>query len=356
MNKTVLILIALVCLSACQATDLRAQTIRLAAEPGWDTFAPSREQGGYRYGPSIVINPDGSIEMWCSSPGGKGSDGVHQWDWIRYRRSQDGGKTWTPEQIVLKPTEHTRDRLSVCDPGVVRFGGYYYLGVTSVEDPGGKQNEIFVARSKSPTGPFEKWNGSGWGGKPMPMIEFRSPEGVWGVGEPSFVVLGEKVFIYYTCHSRDEAGKTITPTLVATAPAGDPDWPGKLTLHGPAFARVGGEGSADVKYVDAAGRFLAVSVAGKFSPAAHIIYRQSSDGLHFGEPVRLDGAVMPRCHNVGLSGTAQGHLDLGAANLIAYAYSKEAKSRWGQWHQHLNPLKVLIECDAASQPAEQEGE
>ena len=65
---------------------------------------------------------------------------------------------------------------------------------------------------------------------------------------------------------------------------------------------------------------------------------------------------MPRCHNVGLSGTAEGHLDLGAANLIAYAYSKEEKSRWGWWHTHLNPLKVLIDGDIASQPAEQESE
>jgi len=236
----------------------------------------------------------------------------------------------------------------------VRFGGYYYLGVTAVEDPAGNQNEVFVARSKSPTGPYEKWNGSGWGGaKPMPMIAFRSPEGVWGVGEPSFVVVGETLFIYYTRHSRDDAGKPTAETLVATAPVGDPDWPGKLTFHGPAFARVESEGSADVKYIDAAGKFLAVSVAGKFSPKAHIIYRQSSDGLHFGEPVRLSGAVMPRCHNVGLSGTAQGHLDPNAQNLIAYAYSKNQKSRWGYWHLHVNPLRVLIECDAASKPSQQ---
>ena len=69
MSKTAAILIGLMCLSACQATDLCVQTILPAAEPGWDIFAPSREQGGYRYGPSIIVNPDGSIEMWCSSPG-----------------------------------------------------------------------------------------------------------------------------------------------------------------------------------------------------------------------------------------------------------------------------------------------
>lgn len=67
-------------------------------------FDPTKDGHGYRYGPAMIINPDGSIDAWFASPGGKGKDGKYQWDWIRHKRSADGGKTWSAETVVLRAT------------------------------------------------------------------------------------------------------------------------------------------------------------------------------------------------------------------------------------------------------------
>ena len=52
------------------------------------------------------------------------SDGGFFWDQASWQRSQDGGRTWTPEKMVLLPTEYASDHFSVCDPGLARWGGY----------------------------------------------------------------------------------------------------------------------------------------------------------------------------------------------------------------------------------------
>ena len=135
---------------------------------------------GYNYGPSIIINDDGSIDAWFSSPGNNGS----QWDWIRYRHSEDG-VNWSSSEVVLKPTPGSLDSCSVCDPGVIYFNDYYYLAYTGTNDVNrnGYNNSAFVARSENPDGPFEKWNGEGWGGDPVPMIEHTGDPSEWGIGE-----------------------------------------------------------------------------------------------------------------------------------------------------------------------------
>ena len=53
---------------------------------------------------------------------------------ITYQRSGDGEKTWSAEEIMLKPTDYSRDALSCYDPGVAQWGNYYYLGYTSTKD------------------------------------------------------------------------------------------------------------------------------------------------------------------------------------------------------------------------------
>jgi hypothetical protein len=316
--------------------------LTITPEPGWVIFDPNVDGYAYRYGPSIMLNEDGTIDAWFASPGGPGSDGVPQWDWIRHKRSADGGRTWGEERVVLKATEGSRDRLSVCDPGVIRIGGTYYLGVTAVDNDPGNDNEVFVARSQRPEGPFEKWNGSGWGGVPQPIVVFREPKDVWGAGEPSFVVHGNTLFIYYTIISKTATGEPLNQTHVATAIANDPDWPATIQHHGLAFDRLPNEDSADVKFVDAAGRFVSLSTASRFSAESYIAQRESEDGLHWTAPVELRQNLIPWLHNCGLSGGPDGHLDINASNYLGYAYSKEGGVNWGFWHTQLHPVKVTI--------------
>ena len=118
---------------------------------GFDVFAPLEGQWGYRYAPSIMYYPDGQMDAWFATPGTTG-----EWDWFTYKHSDDAGKTWSEEKVCLQPTPDSMDHFSVCDPGAIYFGGYYYLGYTStiVNINGGVNNNVFVARSRRPEGPL----------------------------------------------------------------------------------------------------------------------------------------------------------------------------------------------------------
>lgn len=138
---------------------------------GWDIYTPrTTTEFAYRYGPTIITNEDGSMDVWFSCTGSNESEEL---DYFTHKHSEDGGKTWGEEKIVLSPTGLSKDRLSVCDPAAIYFNGYYYLGYTSTLDKGGYANHGFVARSKNPDGPYEKWNDNGWGGSPEPIITYN---------------------------------------------------------------------------------------------------------------------------------------------------------------------------------------
>lgn len=96
--------------------NITAAPASIIAADGWVIFDPAKDGQAYRYGPSMMINPNGSIDAWFASPGGKANDGSDQWDWIRHKHTVDGGKTWGAETVVLKATGGSRDQQSVCDP------------------------------------------------------------------------------------------------------------------------------------------------------------------------------------------------------------------------------------------------
>jgi hypothetical protein len=292
---------------------------------GWQIYGG----GGYRYGPSIHILDDDTIDMWMSSPGSGGA-----WDFIRYRHSTDGGHTWTADEIVLQPTAGSRDAFSVCDPGVIRIGAFWYIGYTSTENSKGTENHLYVARGTSPKGPFEKWNGTGWGGNPQPIVTYTGSPDSYGIGEPSFV-LADRLFVYYS--NTDVTSDT--DVAVVEPPVGE-DWPAHLVQHGVAIARRdSAEDSTDIKYVDTMKRFVGVATIDRFGPNSSIAAYQSLDGLSF-EPVPFRGArVQQGAHNVGISGSGDGHLDTSRANFISYSYNPPG-STWGDWPTFLDPVAL----------------
>ena len=122
--------------------------LRLPDE-GYDVFAPREgKTWGYRYGPSIMQYGDGRIDAWFASPGGGGVEA----DWFTYRHSDDYGRTWSDETVVLSPTPDSMDLFSVCDPAVILIDGWYYMGYTSTiySHAGGVCNNVFAARSRNP--------------------------------------------------------------------------------------------------------------------------------------------------------------------------------------------------------------
>ncbi len=298
--------------------------------PATEIFNANATGGAYRYGPSMIEDSTG-LHVYTCSPGSNGA-----WDYIRYKTSTDGGQTWGPESIVLEPTPNSADKYSTCDPGIIYFGGYYYLGYTSTTDSRGTNNDVFVARSTSQTGPFDKWNGSGWGGNPQPFITFNGLTYDYGAGEPSFVVLGSTLYIYYTWSSHDSNGNPILQTRVATASTSNANWPGSITYQGVAISKRPDQAadSDDVKYVDAYSEFVAVNTIRRFTAKSYIQLWVSSDGIHFSPASMGRDNLMPFLHNDGLSGDASGHINISQTNYVGYA----AGSQWADWNTYLNPI------------------
>jgi hypothetical protein len=310
-----------------------ASTLTITPSAGRNIFTGTGSDQ-YRYGSSIIINDDRSIDVWFAAPGS--AQGFSCWDSVRYRRSTDGGKTWTADKKVLEGTRNADDQYSTCDPGVVKFGGYYYIGYTSVvksnydayhNETG---NQVYIARSQNPDGPYEKWNGNGWGGNsPKAFITYPIPTTSWGSGEPGFVVKDGTVYIYYTVNDATEG----LMTKVATAPATDANWPGKVTQRGTALRRVPGDDSADVKYIDDYNKFIAVYTSKRWTEDSYISTYLSDDGIHFSEIAYFENNanLQKRLHNMGISGRADGHLRLSDSNFVIYAYGPGSPTIWNTY-------------------------
>lgn len=315
----------------------------LLPDAGQDLYAPRKSQTwGYRYGPSLMVH-NGVCEAWFASPGD-----CYEADWFTYRRSEDGGKTWTDERVVMAPVPNSMDWFSVCDPAVVKYGEYYYIGYTSTvfANGGGVCNNGFVARSKSPTGPFERWCGNGWGehravgntichwmGKPAPVIYFDEDWHNWGAGEFSFVIKDETIYIYYTWTSADRDGNPIHQTRVATADITNENWPATVVQRGVAVERPrGGNDSYDVVYCEELDKFIALSTDKRFTEDSFLAVYESDDGLRFTRVNEIKVNTGWMCHNCGISGDEQHHIRKGDTLLLAYAYGNQ----WGCWGTRLH--------------------
>lgn len=315
---------------------------------GHDIFVPGNN---YRYGPAFIRNADNSIDMWTCSPGANG-----QWDYIRHSKSTNDGGTFGNEQIVLQSTTTpgSPDYASVCDPGVVKFGGYYYMAYTGIAlppDPNNvlldNPNHVFVARSTAAAGPFEKWNGSGWGGTPQPFITYGGNDDTYGLGEPSLVVKDSTLFIYYS-----EYTATTSKTLVATASTASGNWPGSVTLHGTAIDRTASgigigidiHDSTDHKWVPSLGKFVAVGTAKRMTANSYIQVYESTDGFTYTPQSQITQGLHGYAHNMGVTGDELGHFDTTEHNYIGYAYG----TTWASWPTYFQPFNLVDVSSVAS--------
>ena len=291
--------------------------LKIAAKDEGDVIFHSSE-GYYRYGPSIIENEDGSYDAWFSSPGNNST----QWDYITYRHSEDG-ETWSKEKTVLKPTANSADQCSVCDPGVIWFDGYYYLGYTSTSDykRKGMNNSAFVARSKNPEGPYEKWNGKGWGGKPQPIISYEGDPRGWGIGEVSFVVLEKDLYIYYTYFDLTGGYTSLAKAEVCE------NWPLTIEEKGMVIGRTT-QDSFDVFYADDLKTFVAFAVEDRMAESSRIAVYTSRNGQSFEKSDSTKRYVEDYAHNLGVAKNRQGHQNAQEELLIGYAYGR----RWGRWN------------------------
>lgn len=328
--------------------ELAEKHVRMRLEnSGSDVFALwGNGRPDYRYGPSIMLNRDGGIDAWFASPG----DGKKEYDWITYRHSDDDGKTWGNEKVVLAPTPGTADFKSVCDPDVFFYDGYYYMGYTATVNEDGLCNNLFIARSKNPDGPYEKWTGNGWGDIPVPIVYFKGVDIGWGVGEPSFVVVDDKLFLYNTLDSFSDKYGWVRATEVHTADLTDPMWPGDLDYKGISIYRndatdksnytYADSDSWDVAYLEESHKFVALTTNRRFKKDSCLLYYESDDGINFERVSELNTDVIAGCHNCGLMSDGQGHIRKNDRKLIGYAYSGSEGSKWGVWATRFAPIKI----------------
>ena len=304
--------------------------VTIEADTGYDIYQlPSILNAGYRYGASIIVNEDGTMDAWFAMTG----SGSAQWDWISYKHSPDGGKTWTEEKCVLQPTPDSYDHYSCCDPGVIYFNGYYYIGYTSTVNANMCDNCVFVARSENPDGPFEKWNGSGWGGNnPQPIVFFSEPQNLWGHGEISFVELNGTLYMYYTL-----SGASGHSTQVSVANALDENWPATMEYKGIAV-NGGSNDSLDVKYVEEYGKFLAICTDDRLTTNSYLSFYESDDGITFTQVDVVKKNVYHYCHNSGMAGTKNGHITKDMPTFAAYAYGPD----WGVWNTRVQDFTLSL--------------
>ncbi|MBQ7909345.1 MAG: exo-alpha-sialidase [Clostridia bacterium] len=289
---------------------------------------PSNGNGGWRYGPSYIYYGDGRVDAYFASGGDSG-----EWDRITHRSSADDGATWGPEKIVVYPTPGSMDGNSCCDPDVVYFDGYYYLGYTSTLNDGGYCNNVFVARSENPDGPFEKWNGSGWGGAPMPIFYFEQSYGYWGIGEPSMIELNGTLYIYYSY-----ATPMKSFIMLATADATNENWPSTLTHHGAIMEKK--SDSVCVKFVEDWGKFILVTREDVLGNGNCVVVYESADGKSFTLVDAVRENTCPGMFSMGLSSRKNGHIRLSedADRLrLAYAYGD---SGWAAWNTRMHKVTL----------------
>lgn len=284
---------------------------------------------GYRYGPSIMNHEDGSVDLWIASPGNSGSE----WDWIRYMHSDDG-ENWSDEQVVLRPTRNSKDQCSTCDPAVIFFNGYYYLGYTSTHDyeRNGYDNSVFVARSENPDGLFEKWNGDGWGGDPEPIIEYDDDPDGWGIGEVSFVVKDDELYIYYTYNDGSKFS-----LYTARADLSE-DWPKTIRDKQVAIESKGTD-AVEVVYVEDIDTFLAFGINESLKSGSNVLVLQSKDGINFSKTAESECLIDEYSHSMGVEKDGLGHVKTGEELIIGYGFG----NIWAKWTGRLRAIVISTE-------------
>ncbi len=302
-----------------------------AVDEGFDTFNPVHFEGyaGYRYGPSMILNTDGSLDVWSSSNGP--GDYI---DIVNYKRYSADFKNSTKEVTALSPTAGTYDCDRVpcaCDPGVIKFGGWYYIGYSS--------DRCCIARSRNPEGPFtEKWTGSGWGENPTRITGPKNGEVCYAASEPSFVLMGDTLFVYHTW--TDDNG---TATRVMTADATDENWPATLQEHGECIPPRPAGDSADIKYSDEYGRFIAVFTDQRFTDNSYVAVWESFDGFNFRPAGFVKDHTCKKLHNVGLSARADGHIGKGDPVYLSYAYAgADSAGSWANWATRMHKVNLSL--------------
>jgi hypothetical protein len=306
----------------------------------------------YAYAPSIIYANGLWYAYYCSN-----GTGIDDWDNIRYSTSSNGIH-WAATIKVFGASDGVNER-AACDPSVVRYdagdGEYYYLLYS------GNQTDVqtvnFVARSASPSGPFLKLSKRGaWESNPSDPKIILSPlhaapdnSNWYGLGEPSVVAKGGKLYQWYSDTTSEYPSKQVHRVYLSVS--SDPtNWPAGQATNVVAASPP----SVDVKYDPPTDQFVMFGLGNQHVKGTYITVRTSRDGIVWSDPTTVipAGGMPDFAHNVGVSGSATGNLDRGFV-MVAYGapydldpnYNNDCKVSgprhcWGYWDLYGQVLKI----------------
>ena len=208
---------------------------------------------------------------------------------------------------------------------------------------------MFIARAKNPEGPYEKWNGNGWGGDPYAITRY-SGDGV-GCSMPSFTVKGDTLYMYYVDQTHpDQDWNSEGNISVSTFSLKDPNWPGNELSN-----KMCENKPEEVRYCPDIDKFIGFQLKGGWDYDSYVEIYESTDGVNFTKTSSFRNNFPHYAHNIGISGNNLGQLDLSIQNYIGTAYTPTGvEAWWGHWHTQLIPLYIREErpsSTTSSQPS-----
>ena len=96
--------------------------------------------------------------------------------------------------------------------------------------------------------------------------------------------------------------------------------------------------SADVKYIEDYGKFVAVNTSDRFTEDSSVGVYTSDDGLTFVLSDYVKTNISHCCHNSGISSRSNGHIRLEDNVFLAYAYGDE----WGFWPTRMHKVDISL--------------
>ncbi|MDE1191726.1 MAG: hypothetical protein PW786_06270 [Arachidicoccus sp.] len=299
--------------------------------PKIDTATPiylNASGSSYRNTIASIINSDGSVDAWFTTPGNKYPNGLAYTSMITYNKSSDGGKTWGTEAVSLRPTQGNADQLFCRDPAVVKLSdGYYYIAYSSSNVSESIDNKIYIGRSENPAGPWDKWNGTKWAQDSSVAIVKDTAavaKKYYGAGAPSLIVLNNVLYLYYTF--QPNTGQSFIKLY--TSDLSDTNWPSKLVSMGTVLDKsmyyVSKPERAVVKYREDIKKFVALFSVNSLTDSSYISYWQSSDGLFFSRSGSLRYNLKIDLSGCGLSSDENGFIQSNTKNFITYSVGTSA--------------------------------
>lgn len=313
---------------------------------------PETGTGAARFEPCFIQYKNGDIDGWYTVNGAMTGE-----TWIVHNAYDFHKNTWSAYQSVIKTGTGALDSYSVSQPSAVRINGFYYIAYTgssnNEEGTQGNCSGIFVARAEHAEGPYEKWNGAGWGGSPKPFIYYDGPDTMKGASGVSLVELDGILYIYYTWNSADLDGNPVSEVRLSKASAADMNWPGALQAYGSVCKGKGQISDLEVKYSEETGKMFAVGVESVSEHDRAIVCFEGNTPELLTRVSAVRSGIYNTISSIGISGSVNGHIRASDINVPFIMYSYESTGANGSVHRiHWAAAKLFLaeHTDISSKP------